>query len=60
MKPDAVAVAIGLLALAGAGLFVHWLSEQPLDWSVVKAVGGQITSAAPVVAPVTTGTLSEE
>jgi hypothetical protein len=59
MKPDAVAIGIGVLALAGAGIFVHWLSEQPLDWSVVKAVGEQITSAAPVL-PVTGGTLSEE
>jgi hypothetical protein len=38
MTPDAVAIGIGVLALAGAALFVHWFSEQPPDWSVVKAV----------------------
>jgi len=28
MKPDAVAIGIGILALAGAALFVQWFSEQ--------------------------------
>jgi hypothetical protein len=60
MKPDAIALGIGVLALAGAALFVQWFSAQPLDWSVIKAVGEQITSAVPVVAPVTGSTASEE
>ena len=51
MKPDAVAIGIGVLALAGAALFVQWLGEQPPDWSVVKAVGERLGSAAPTVAP---------
>jgi len=38
MKPDAVAIGIGILALAGAALFVQWFSEQPPDWSVVKVI----------------------
>ena len=38
MKPDAVAVGIGILALAGAALFVQWFGAQPPDWSVVKVV----------------------
>ena len=38
MKPDAVAIGIGIVALAGAALFVQWFGEQPPDWSVVKAV----------------------
>ena len=53
MKPDAVAIVIGILALAGAALFVQWFSGQPPDWSVVKAVGEQVRSASPAVTPVT-------
>ena len=60
MRPDAVAIGIGVLALAGAAVFVHWLSEQPLEWSVVKALGQHVTSAAPMVAPVPGSTLREE
>jgi hypothetical protein len=41
MKPDAVAIGIGILALAGAALFVQWFSEQPPDWFVVKVVAEQ-------------------
>lgn len=41
MKPDAVAIGIGILALAGAALFVQWLSEQPPHWFVVKVVAEQ-------------------
>ena len=41
MKPDAVAIGIGILALAGAVLFVQWFSEQPPDWFVVKVVAEQ-------------------
>ena len=51
MKPDAVAIGIGVLALAGAAVFVQWFSDQPPDWSVVKAVGERLGSAAPAVAP---------
>ena len=53
MKPDAVAIVIGILALAGAALFVQWFSGQPPDWSVVKAVGEQVRAASPAVSPVT-------
>ena len=61
MKPDAVAIGIGVLAVTGAALFVQWWSEQPPDWSVVRAVGEQLGSAAPAVAPpITAITLIEE
>lgn len=60
MKPDAVAIGIGVLALAGAALFVRWLGEQPAEWSVVKAAEAPRTSAAPGVVPVTPVRLIEE
>jgi hypothetical protein len=47
-KPDAVAMAVAILALAAAGLLLLWLQrDQPPDRALVEALAGPQAASKP-------------
>jgi hypothetical protein len=47
-KPDAVALAVAILALAAAGLLLVWLQrDQPADRAVIEALAGPQSASQP-------------